>query len=268
MTTADKVKGYTIAAIFVIFFIISTYTTYFVLFQRNFGMAVLITVISSFFGHTLVVVSIILANCSHREYYRKFFLQIQEISTKTIFYPKRLYRKLLCYFVVISMIGLFLVVVDIMLHSFVSDFGFIMVYFNTHLTHILLLPIYLQILYKVEFLLCYFQILNDKFANILVFKIPHDQGTQNNISGYVRELCKIHRQLCNLIQNTNGAHGWQIILLFCTIAVFSLSTLYFGVIYPVSEYMKTPKTSSVIVFKNLKMIEGIFSVLFHCVRSI
>lgn len=234
-------------------------------------MVTLINLIGTFLVHALVVISITLSNCGYGDYSRTFYLQLQKISTKTSSYPKnfssRLHRKLMCYFVVVNIIGLFIFLVEITLRCFISDFEQILASASDYLAYGMMLEILLQILYKIEFLLYHLQNLNSKFANLSVLKISYDKEEQKYLPVHIGELCKLHRQLCNMIQIINDAHGWQIVLLFCTIAVIALNTVYFEVIFTINADAEVTTTSNNFV-NSLFLVEGILGLLFYCVRDI
>lgn len=240
------------------------------MFNKQLGVPALIDTAYSFFVSILIALSIIVANYGREDYSQTFFSQLQKISSKSNFYPKhffdRVYRKLLYYFTIINTIGLFIVVVEITSHCLMSDYEFDLAYFNDYLAFILLLLIFLQILYKVEFLLYCFRNLNSKFANLLTINVSHNEGHQMYVPAHVSELCKIHRQLSNLIQMINDTHGWQITLLFCTTALTSLNNVYFGVVDTLSEGGGIRKAHNV-VGNGLLMAKGVFIVLFQCVRT-
>lgn len=110
LSITDIIKGYTLAMTLLIYFAISSYDKYTIRFQAV-GIATVINVLRNLFGHALVIVSILLANCDYRSYSKTFLLQLQDITTKTNnLYPQNfldnLYKKLLSYFLIINTIGL------------------------------------------------------------------------------------------------------------------------------------------------------------------
>lgn len=133
-----------------------------------------------------------------------------------------------------------------------------------------MLLIFLQILYKIEILLCYSKNLNRNSAKLFSLKMECKEGDraadQKSISKPIKELCSAHRQLCNLIETANDAHGLQIVLLFCTIVMFSLSCLYFETVKPISEVVGTAKIENLFALENLITLENVIGVLSQCVR--